>query len=240
MKSLMSGIIATAAMMTSAMSDAQTIPTAALAGTRLDVTARGEVHRVPDVAVISAGVVTQAADAGSAMRDNAARIARVIAALKKAGIADKDIATSSISLSPQYRYNNNEPPVITGYQANNQLTIRFRDIGKSGAVIDALVKEGANQVNGPTLEIDKPEAALDEARIAATKAARARADLYASAFGMKVKRVISIAEQDGFAQQPMPMMMARSAAADGGEAKTAVMAGEQAIGVTVSIVFELQ
>jgi uncharacterized protein len=237
MKPLLAAVMAGAAMAMPAMVEAQTLQ---LAGTRLDVTARGEVRRVPDVAVISAGVVTQSADAGTAMRDNAARIARVVAALKKAGIADKDIATSSISLSPQYRYNNNEPPVITGYQANNQLTIRFRDIGKSGAIIDALVKEGANQVNGPSMEIDKPEAALDEARIMATKAARARADLYAGALGLKVKRVVSLSEQDGGSPQPMPMMMARGAMADSGEAKTAVMAGEQGIGVTVSVVFELQ
>ncbi len=240
MKPLIAAMLAGAAMAIPTMSDAQVNPGWTLTGTRLDVTARGEVRRVPDVAVISAGVVTQAADAGTAMRDNAARIARVIAALKKSGIADKDITTSSISLSPQYRYNNNEPPVITGYQANNQLTVRFREIGKSGAVIDALVKEGANQVNGPSLEIDKPEAALDEARVMAIKAARARADLYAGALGMKVKRVVSLSEQDGFSPQPMPMMMARGAMADSAEAKTAVMAGEQGIGVTVSVVFELQ
>lgn len=237
MNPLMTAMIAGAAIAAPAVAEAQTPPATVLAGTRLDVTARGEVRRVPDVAVISAGVVTQAADAGAAMRDNAARITRVIAALKKAGIADKDIATSSLNLSPQYRYNNNEAPVITGYQANNQLTIRFRDIGKAGAVIDALVKEGSNQVNGPTMEIDKPESALDEARIAAAKAARARAELYASALGLKVKRIISISEQDGFSPQPMPM---RSMAADGAKAETAIMAGEQGISVTVSVSFELQ
>lgn len=209
-----------------------------ISGTRLDVTARGDVRRVPDVAVISAGVVTQAADAATAMRDNAARMARVIAALKKAGVADRDVSTSSINLSPQYRYVENQTPVITGYQASNQLTIRFRDIAKSGAILDVLVKEGANQINGPTLIIDKPEAAQDEARIEAVKQARARADLYARATGLKVKRIISISESDGFSGGPVPMvMMARSADA---EAKSEVLPGEQSVGVTVSVVFELE
>jgi uncharacterized protein len=209
-----------------------------ISGTRLDVTARGDVRRVPDVAIISAGVVTQAADAATAMRDNAARMARVIAALKKAGVADRDVSTSSINLSPQYRYVENQTPVITGYQASNQLTIRFRDIAKSGAILDALVKEGANQINGPTLTIDKPEAAQDEARIAAVKQARARADLYARATGLKVKRIISISESDGSSDAPVPMvMMARSADA---EAKSEVLPGEQSVGVTVSVVFELE
>lgn len=220
--------------------DAQNIaePVNVIRGTRLDVVARGSSKQVPDVAVISAGVVTQAPDAATAMAQNASRMTRVIAALRKAGVADKDMATSSISLSPQYRYAQNEMPVITGYQASNNLTIRFRDIGKSGAILDVLVKEGANQINGPTMTVDKPDAALDAARVSAIKAAQTRASLYATALGLKVKRVVSINESQDYAPQPMPMMMsARDASA---EAKTEVLPGETSIGVTVSVVFELE
>ena len=196
MKSILAATLGGLAVSLPLAAHAQVAMAPQISGTRLDVTARGDVRRVPDVAIISAGVVTQAADAATAMRDNAARMARVIAALKKAGVADRDVSTSSIALSPQYRYVENQTPVITGYQASNQLTIRFRDIAKSGAILDVLVKEGANQINGPTLTIDKPEAAQDEARIAAVKQARARADLYARATGLKVKRIISISESD--------------------------------------------
>jgi uncharacterized protein len=238
MKSILAATLGGLAVSLPLAAQAQMIMAPQISGTRLDVTARGDVRRVPDVAIISAGVVTQAADAATAMRDNAARMARVIAALKKAGVADRDVSTSSINLSPQYRYVENQTPVITGYQANNQLTIRFRDIAKSGAILDVLVKEGANQINGPTLTIDKPEAAQDEARIEAVKQARARADLYARATGLKVKRIISISESDGFSGGPVPMvMMARSADA---EAKSELMPGEQSVGVTVSVVFELE
>ena len=207
-------------------------------GTRLDVSAKGTAKRVPDIALISAGVVTQGADAASAMRENAARMSRVLAALKKAGIDGKDVQTSSVSLSPQYRYADNQVPVITGYQASNQVTVRFRDIGKSGDVLDVLVKEGANQINGPSLVIDHPETAQDEARVSAIQAARARADLYAKATGLHVKRIISIAESEGYSGGPMPMMaMAR----DGGaEAKTAIMPGEQSVEINVSVTFELE
>jgi uncharacterized protein len=221
------------------VAEAQHLMAPVLAGTRLDVSARGEVKRVPDVAVISAGVVTQSANAATAMQENATRMARVIAALKRAGVADKDVTTSSISLSPQYRYNENQPPVITGYQASNQVNVRFRDIGKSGAVLDVLVKEGANQINGPSLVIDKPEAAQDEARIDAIKSARARADLYAAATGLKVKRIVSISESEGYSGGPVPMM-ARGMMADSAMAKTEVMPGEQTVGVNLSVVFELQ
>ena len=227
--------LAALAMTPATMADAQTAPV--ISGTRLELSARGEVKRVPDVAVISTGVVTQAADAATAMRENAARMARVLAALKRAGVAEKDVTTSSINLMPQYRYNNNQPPVITGYQAGNQLSVRFRDIGKSGAILDALVAQGSNEISGPTLMLDNSEAALDEARIAAIKAGRARAEIYAAAAGMRIKRIIAISENDGMNVVPRPMMlnMAKSAEAD-----TVVMPGEQSLGVTVMMAFELQ
>ncbi len=209
-----------------------------LDGTRLDISVRGVVSRVPDVAIIAAGVVTQAQDARSALASNAAQMARVLSALKAAGVDARDVATSSLSLSAQYRYAENQPPAILGYQASNTVTVRFRDIVRSGAILDTLVKVGANQISGPTLVIDKPEAALDEARVAAMKTARARADLYARAAGTTVKRILSISEAgDGPSPGPMPMVMAmRSAEA---VAKTEIAAGEQEIGVTLSVTFEL-
>lgn len=232
---------AAALAMVSAMTpvEAQVAQTQTIIGTRLDLQARGESRVVPDIATISTGVVTQSADAATAMRDNAARSARMMAALKRAGIAEKDIQTQSVSLSPQYRYNNNETPIITGYQASNTLSVRFRDIGKSGAVLDALVKEGANQINGPTLSVENPAAAQDAARLSAMKTLRARAEFYAKAAGLSVKRIVQISESVDDQPQPMPMM-ARGMMADGGEAKTSIAAGEQGIGVSISAVFELQ
>ncbi len=222
----------------STMASAQVQPQGpVITGTRLDVSGRGEVMRTPDVALINAGVVTQAATAATAMAENATRMARMVAALRKAGIAERDLSTASISLQPQYRYVENQAPVITGYQASNQLNVRFRDIAKSGSVLDALVKEGANQINGPTMMLDNAQAAMDEARIAAVKNARARADLYAGATGMTVKRIVSISESEGYAPGPMPIMQ-RSAAMDA-SAKTEMLPGEQSIAVSVNVVFEL-
>lgn len=231
-------IVAVAAASAAATAGAQTAPSAQLSGTRLELQARGEVRVTPDIAVVSAGVVTQSTDASTAMRDNAARMTRVFAALKQAGIAEKDIQTTSVSLSPQYRYTNNEAPVITGYQANNTVSVRFRDIGKSGQVLDVLVKQGANQINGPSLEVESPEAAQDKARLDAIRTLQARAALYAKATGMQVKRILSINESVDYSPGPMPM--ARMAMAAGADEKTSISAGEQSIGVSVSVVFELQ
>ncbi|PTD28133.1 SIMPL domain-containing protein [Edaphosphingomonas fennica] len=234
----MAGVAAAGTMGLAAAAHAQAAPTATIQGTRLDVVAEGEVTRVPDIATISAGVVTQAPTAGAAMSENAERMAAVVAALRKAGVADRDIQTSTLNLSPQYRYGDNKPPVITGYQASNQVSIRFRDVKRSGAILDTLVAQGANQISGPALSVDKPEAALDEARAAAIRTARDRAALYAQAAGLRVKRIVSISEQGGGYQPPMPMV--RMAAMKAEAADTAVEAGEQRLSVSVAVSFELE
>jgi uncharacterized protein YggE len=212
--------------------------TQTIAGTRLDVTATGEVTRVPDVAVISAGVVTRSPTANAAMQEAAARMSKVLAALKRAGVAERDMQTGSISLNPEYRYPENQAPQLVGYTASNSLTIRFRDIRTSGKILDALVAEGANQINGPNLTIDKPEAALDEARANAIAIGRARAELYARSLGMRIVRVVAISESGGFAIPPPapPMvMMAR-----GERDSTSIQPGEQKLQVSLAMTFELQ
>jgi len=208
-----------------------------LAGTRLDLSVTGESTRVPDVAMISTGVVTKSPTASGAIQQAATRMERVRAALKAAGIADRDIQTSNLSLNPEYRYENNQPPQLVGYTATNQLSVRFRDIRNSGKILDALVKEGANQISGPNLTIDQPDAALDEARGAAVRMGRARAELYARSLGMRVVRLVSVSEGGGnYPPPPMPpMMMARAQSAD-----TKIEAGEQKLSVTLAMVFELQ
>ncbi|HYZ47503.1 MAG TPA: SIMPL domain-containing protein [Sphingomonas sp.] len=210
-----------------------------IAGALLELSAQGESRRTPDIATVSAGVVTQAADAAGAMRENAARMERVIAAIKRAGVADRDIRTSNISLQPQYRYGENQPPVITAYQASNMVTVRFRDIARSGAILDALVATGANQINGPELGLDDPAAAMDEARLDAIAKARARAQLYARAAGLKVKRILSISEAAFELPRPIPLMM-RATGARAEAADSKIEPGEQALNATVSIRFELE
>jgi uncharacterized protein len=210
-----------------------------LTGTRLDIAASGEVTRVPDLAIISAGVQTLQPTATAAIEQNAARMERVRAALKRAGIDDKDIQTSSINLNPEYQYDQNKPPRLTGYRATNTVNVKFRDLKRTGAILDALVAEGANQISGPNLTIDKPEAALDEARTRAIANGRARADLYARALGMQVVRLLSVSESGGYAAPP-PMPMVAFARAEAADAKTSIDPGTQQLQVGVSMSFELR
>lgn len=228
-------LAATAALSGAAWAD--TPATAPIAGTRLEISAEGEVTRPPDIATVSAGVVTQSSSAAAAMADNAKRMAAAIAALRRAGVADKDIRTAALSLQPQYRYADNQPPAITGYQASNQLTITFHDIARTGPILDALVGQGVNQINGPDFALEHPDAALDEARVQAMQKARARAETYARAAGLGVKRIVAISEAGGYSPpaQPRMFMMARAE-----KAATDLQPGEEKIGVTLQVTFELQ
>jgi hypothetical protein len=209
---------------------------APVAGTRLSVSATDSVSRPPDLATVGTGVVTQGATAAAAMRDNAARMAATVAALKRAGVADRDVQTSALTLQPQYRYADNQPPVLTGYQASNRVTARLRDVARVGAVLDALVAAGANQIDGPDFSVEHADAALDEARTQAVALARSRAELYAQAAGLHVARIVSLSE--GTANPPIvrPMMMAMARKAE----TTPVEAGEEKLSVTIDAEFELR
>ena len=219
---------------------AQPVPPPVSAGTLLDVTAEGRTTRVPNVATIRAGVVSQGTTAAASLADNAARMARVLAALKRAGVAARDIRTANVSLSPQYRYADGQAPVVTGYQASNGVSIRFRAVATAGTILDALVAEGANQIDGPNLSLDQPDAALDEARTMAVKIARARAELYAKAAGLSVARIVSIAESGSNSgdQPPASMMYARGIVTT--SAPTQIAAGETEVSVTLSVRFLLE
>jgi uncharacterized protein YggE len=228
---------ATAALPTPAFAQTQPVFAQSISGTRLDLSVTGEATRVPDVAIISAGVMTRAATARAAIQQNAARMDRVRAALKRAGIEDRDIQTSNISLNPDYRYVENKAPQLTGYNASNQVSVRFRDIARTGDILDALVAEGANQLNGPSLTIDKPEGALDEARTKALAMGRARADLYARSLNMQVARLISVSETGGGGGVPQPVVMYEMRAQN---ASTKIDPGEQKLSVTLQLTYELR
>jgi uncharacterized protein YggE len=213
-------------------------PEPALRGTRLDVVATGEINRVPDIARIGAGVVTSAPTATAALEQNAVRMAAVRAALKRAGIADRDIQTSAINLFPEYRQDERGgTPQLTGYRASNELTVRFRDIANTGRILDTLVAQGANQINGPDLAIDKPEAVLDEARTNALSAARGRAELYARALGKRVGRVLAVSEA-GPTFAPYGKVAMQSAAR--GASTNLIEPGEQTLSVTLNVSYELE
>lgn len=205
---------------------------------RLVLSAEGIVSATPDRATISTGAVTQADSAEAAMAGQRQRMARVVAELKARGVDPRDIQTAGLDLSPVYSQSpdRTEGPRITAYRAANDVTVLVRDLETLGATLDALVNAGANQIGGIRFGIGNEDELADQARRAAIATLLARRDLYATAAGLKLGRIIEMSESGGYRPEAMPLMAMRSAAM---KDATPVEAGTLSIRVGVSAVFEI-
>jgi uncharacterized protein len=202
----------------------------------ITVAGHGEVNGTPDSALVSAGVTTQAESAARALADNAASMNRVFAALKSAGVADKNIETSDFSVQPQYA-NNGDNQKIVGYQVTNQVNVRLDHIANVGATVDTLVSTGANRMNGISFAIRDPKPLLAEARSRAVDDAIAKAQAFATAAHVKLGPILSISEGGTQEARPLFAMQAKFAAAP---PPTPVAAGEQSVAADVSIIWQIQ
>jgi uncharacterized protein len=215
-----------------------TVPAPPAQGTLLQINAEGRSEARPDMATINLGVTTEGRTAQAALQDNARQMNALTQALRRAGVAERDIQTSNVSVHPQQQYRENQPPLITGYQANNMVTAKVRNVNNVGRVIDAAVAAGGNTIHGVHFSHQEPEAQLDVARRNAIAEARRRADLYASALNMRVVRIVAVSEGGGYSPpMPMPMMAERMAAAD---ASTPVSPGQIETRAHVNVTFELR
>lgn len=214
----------------------------------ISVSGVGRVSAVPDLAEISVGVQTLRPTAQAALSANTELMTALMTTLEQAGIAKKDIQTSNLSVSPQFsqprpprpgmpQQADHEPPQIVGYQVSNTVTLTIRQIDKLGAMLDAVVKAGANQIYGIQFKVDKPEALLDQARTAAVADARRKAELLAKEAGVVLGPVRQISESSSGGPQPMfrGRAMAMAASAD-----VPISAGEQELTSSVSVLFDIQ
>lgn len=210
----------------------------------LSLTGQGEVKSAPDIAVISTGVVSEAKTAREALTLNNEAMASVLQTIEAAGVARKDIQTSSFSVQPKYKYakrtsnGDQEPPRITGYTVSNSVTVIARELAKLGPVLDAVVSSGVNQMNGLSFSIAEPEPLRNEARKMAVAEARTRAELYAEAAGVSLGKIMSISETGGH-RPPQPEFRRaalQSAAADA----VPIAQGQQSIQMQVNIVWEIE
>lgn len=211
---------------------------AVAAGTAQEITVTGSatVDAVPDVATVTAGVETQAPTAAAALGQNAEAMTAVFAALKAAGVDERDMQTSQLTLNPVFSPDpgaSQSAPQVVAYQAANMVTVRVFEISGLGATIDALTKAGANRLYGVSFDVDEPRAALDEARKNAVEDARRKAELLASAAGVKLGPVIAISEGGGVGPAPLRAKMDMAMAAP-------VAAGTVTLGADVTVVFGLE
>ncbi|MEB2843138.1 DUF541 domain-containing protein [Rhizobiales bacterium RZME27] len=201
------------------------------------VTGTGEASVAPDMAIINLTVARNAETAEKAFADNNTAMSQVLAALKTAGIAEKDLQTSNFSINPQYQQNymnsGSAPPKIVGYEVQNGITVKIRDLKGLGGIIDQSVKLGVNQGGQITFTNDDPSAARTEARKKAVAEATEKARTLAEAAGVKVGKVVDISEgEDRFMPpSPMPRMAAMKAESD----SFAVAAGENTYSISVTM-----
>jgi len=158
------------------------------------------VESQPDLALFDVGVNTTASTATAALTENARKMDNIIARLKAAGVAERDIQTTGIQLYPQHSEpprlaaGGYGPPRIVGYNAANNVRVRYRRLGDVGTLIDALVGAGATNINGPMFSIEDPTARVRQARDKALAAAQERANEYARHYGARSARLLSVTE----------------------------------------------
>ena len=187
-----------------------TIPTVSFAQDqerRIIVQGEGMVSTQPDMAVINLGVTREARTASVAMDAASVATSQVLAVIADAGIAQADVQTSSINLSPRWDHSKNGQPILSGYVASNTLSVRVRDLDSLPVLLDAVIGTGANTLNGLAFTVADSRPLEDKARSLAVVDARAKAALLAEAAGVALGPVVTITESGG-AMPPVPMMRA--------------------------------
>jgi uncharacterized protein YggE len=214
-----------------AMAQAETAPR------QISVSGTGQVDLAPDMATVRIGVTHQDEDAAAAMQQTSDKVAAMLARLTELGIESRDVQTAGLSLNPVWRDTPAQQgqPMPWGFEASNVVSLRLRDIAALGEVLDALVSDGANRLDGISFGLQEPEAAMDEARRLAVADAQRKAALYAEAAGVGLGQVISLSEQGGGMPRPMMMEMAAMRADS-----VPVAAGEVGISASVQMVFALE
>src|ERR1700694_1189973 len=168
----------------------------------ISVTGEATVSVPPDQAQIDGGVTSEAKTAREASDANNTAMGKVLLALKGAGIEEKDVQTSRLSLQPQSAPNRTGPAAIVSYRASNRVIIRLRDVTKVASVIDTLVAAGANEIGGINFMVSAASKLLDDAREQAIADARRKAEIYAKAAGVTLGSPVSISE--GGTPVPIP------------------------------------
>ena len=202
----------------------------------VQVRGEGAIEVEPDAATIVAGMLATSATLERARADAALTVNAIIAAARSAGIPDRDIQTSSFTVTPRRdvdKQGNLGP--ITSYDIRNRVTLTVRDLDHLPSVLDSIVDSGSNDISGPTFFVQHPERAEDDARRLAMASARRRAEVLATSAGSTLGRVVAIVDGDAYRPAPRPLAMAKFAQAEA----TPIEAGVERITASVEVTWEL-
>jgi uncharacterized protein YggE len=201
----------------------------------ISVTGEASISVPPDLALVDAGVASDAKTAREASEANNNAMTKVLAALKAANVDPKDVQTSRLSLQPQYAPNRSGPSPVVGYRVSNRVTVRIRDVTKLANVIDTLVGAGANDIGNVSFEVSQASKLLDDAREKAVADARRKAEIYARAAGVTLGAPLSISEEGA----PQPMFRAKMAAPMAA-APTPIAQGEETLSISVNVTWAIK
>jgi len=196
------------------------------------VSGSGQSAAAADRAILTLSVDSEGTTPREALDKNNASMQAVIDGLKSLGYGVTDIQTSGLGLSPIYDHSGSVAKLI-GYKATNGVMLKVKDVARLGEILDLTVTAGANRIDGLTFDVANKEAALSEARIAAMKDARAKAELMATALGASVGRPITVSESWS-SNQPVAMQTMNAA-----DASVPIASGQVGLEAQVSVVFEL-
>ncbi len=222
----------------------------------ISVDGTGDAVAVPDIATFSFSVTETAKTVADAQTAATAKINAALAALRDAGIADKDISTESYNINPHYEYQSAVCPAagsivsycppgkstLTGYEVSETISVKIRDLSKAGSIFTSIGSLGVQNVNGLSFSVDKPDSVQAEARAKAIAQARAKADQLAEQLGVRLGRIISFSENTG-GGYPRPVMYAMGAknqAMDSAAVAPEVPTGEQKVTSSVNITYEIE
>jgi uncharacterized protein YggE len=195
------------------------------------------VRRIPDLAVVSLAVAVTDKQAAKARDDVNRRSSAILEQLTGLGLPETDVQAASLVVRPTYDYGRGGPKV-TGYEASRPMTLRIRNVELLGAVLDALVDDGATQVHGTSMELAEPEAATREALAAAVAVAQSRAEALAAAAGLTLGDPVSIVQGEGISS-PIPRGAMLRAVAQDEAVRTEIATGEIEITAKVRVSFAI-
>jgi uncharacterized protein YggE len=205
----------------------------------ITIEADGVVTAEPNIAILRAGVVSEAETAQAALADNSQKMQAVMQSLQTLNVETRDIQTSNLSIDPRYVYpernTGDTPPRLVGYTVSNMVTVRFRDLSALGNAVDTLVSSGVNQLSSLSFDIDPKGNLLDEARKKAVQEARRKAELLTSEAGVELGKVLTINEVSS--SSPVAFKAMRAELAPG---STPIASGEAELSVRVRMTFSLE
>ena len=212
-------------------------PAAEAAASRyITISAQGSVKVVPDAVRINATATAVAATSKEALAATSKTASAVRTALKNSKIESKDIATQSVTVYPEYKYNTDGSSTLVGYRGSQSFTITVRAADTAGTVVDSLVAAGGDnlQINGATSFILDSTNSLEAARAAAVKSAKAKATSYAKLMGVKLGKINYLIENSAPTNYTPVMAMAK-AESDA----TVIDLGQQDVTISVTVQWSL-